>query len=110
MKIKIYSGVILLLLIISSYSLHARNWTSGYTITKVYDQRPYKAQLDIDISPKLHECTTLSFVIGEGGLTDDHLNRILSVSLVALTTGKQVGGLWADVADKCIATNIHISK
>lgn len=104
------TSLLLILLVITSIS-HARNWTSqDFTITKVYDQRPQKQQLDIDITPNLYECSTLSFVHGEGGLTDAHLNNILSISLTALLTGKKVGGLWADNTDPCIATTIYISN
>lgn len=99
-----------LALLMSVTALHARSWVSGKEVTRVYDQRPHKTQLDIHITPNHNECNVISFVVGENGLTDEHLKSIQSTALAALMSGKVVGGLWDDPDEGCKGTNLHISK
>lgn len=102
----------LFLLALLSAPCNARNWYEGFTVTKVYDQRPYKMQIDISISPSLHgTCDSISFIVGIGQVTESNFNSLQSTALAALMSGSKVGGLWAEPEENsCYGTNLHVSK
>lgn len=108
MKIRHWASIILVALAPSI--VEARSTYNGYKIIRVHDQRPQANQLDIHITPQKHDCSVISFIVGEAGLTDEHLKSIQSTALAALMGNKSVGGLWDDPADGCKGTNLFINS
>jgi len=103
----------ILCMLVFGSDAYARNWFSGKIVTKVYDQRPHRDQIDIGITPAHYGCTEITFTLGQNGQTEETLKSVHSTALAAFLSGKPVGGLWDDEAEGvnlCRGTNLLISN